>query len=327
MTIVLSSKICYTILKVHYVKTIQREADMAYKINFETYSNNFALPQNIINDDFHKLSSIDLKVILLIFKNSNKHYSINLLSNLLNEDETEVKKSLNNWITKGILTEASTGTIPADAVVLSKFTQPHTTTIKSAQSAELSFLLESMESKLKRPITSVEHKSIIHILEYIKSPADVIMMAIEYCVSVDKVNARYIEKVCASWADNGITTHELAEQYFTLMKSSKTNEDTIKKVFGIQDRNLIDSEREHISRWFNEFKFSIEIIKLAYEKTVGAINKLSFPYLNKILLSWSEKGYKTLEEITGTEYAKVQKEKTSYDIDDIDKFWDNVPKL
>ncbi len=300
---------------------------MAYKINFEAYSNNFALPQNIIDDDFEKLSVIDLKVILLIFKNSSKNYSANLLSNLLNVSEEEVRKSLANWITKGILVDLPNEKIATDAVVLSKFTQPTITNVKSANSAELSFLLECMEDRLKRPITSVEHKSIIHILEYIKLPADVIMMAIEYCVTVDKVNARYIEKVCASWADNGITTHELAEQYLSISKTSKNNEDKIKKVFGIQDRNLIDSEREHINRWFNEYKFGVDVIKLGYEKTIGAINKLSFPYLNKILSSWSEKGYKTIEEITGTEYSKVRKEKTSYDIDDIDKFWDNVPKL
>lgn len=300
---------------------------MAYKINFEGYSNNFSLPQSIIGDDFDKLNVVDLKVILLIFKNSNKNYSVNLLANLLNLSEVEVQNSLTNWINKGILIDLPNEKISSDTVVLSKITQPAATSNKSANSAELSFLLECMEDRLKRPITSVEHKSIIHILEYIKLPADVVMMAIEYCVSVDKVNARYIEKVCASWADNGITTHELAEQYLNLIKQSKSNEEQIKKLFGIQDRTLIDSEREHINRWFHEFKFDLPIIRLGYEKTIGAINKLSFPYLNKILSSWSEKGYKSIEEITGTEYSKQKKEKTSYDIDDIDKFWDNVPKL
>lgn len=300
---------------------------MAYKINFEGYSNNFSLPQSIIGDDFDKLNVVDLKVILLIFKNSNKNYSVNLLANLLNLSEVEVQNSLTNWINKGILIDLPNEKISSDTVVLSKITQPAATSNKSANSAELSFLLECMEDRLKRPITSVEHKSIIHILEYIKLPADVVMMAIEYCVSVDKVNARYIEKVCASWADNGITTHELAEQYLNLIKQSKSNEEQIKKLFGIQDRTLIDSEREHINRWFHEFKFDIEIIRLGYEKTIGAINKLSFPYLNKILSSWSEKGYKSIDEITGTEYSKQKKEKTSYDLDDIDKFWDNVPKL
>lgn len=305
---------------------------MAYKINFEAYSNNFALPQSIIDDNFNNLTIIDLKVILLIFKNSNKHYSANLLSNLLNVSESEVKRSLDLWIEKNVLIELPNKKIQTNKVVLSKINQPITKSVKTSNNTELTFLLKCMEDTLRRPITSVEQKSIIHILEYIKLPADVIMMAITYCVNVDKVNARYIEKVCATWADNGINTHELAEQYLNLLEKSKTNENKVKKLFGIQGRNLIDSEREFIDRWFNDYKYNIDIIKLAYEKTVGTIGKLSFPYLNKILFSWNEKGYKTVEDITETEFKKSNKvnrdkEKTSYDIDDIDKFWDNVPKL
>lgn len=301
-------------------------AKMTYKINFEAYSNNFALPQSILDDDFDKLNIVDLKIILLIFKNSNKNYSVNLLSNLLTVSEAEVKTSLDIWVKKGILIDTPKEKIQSDVVVLSKLSQSAALPNKTA-SAELTFLLDSMEDRLKRPITSVEHKSMIHILEYLKLPADVIMMAIEYCVSVDKVNARYLEKVCTSWADNAINTHELAEQYLNILKQSSKNEEKVKKIFGISNRSLIDSEKENILRWFGEYKFNTEIIKLAYEKTISTINKLSFPYINKILSSWNEKGYKTIEDITLNEYSKVQKEKTSYDIDALDKFWDKVPKL
>lgn len=301
---------------------------MAYKINFEAYSNNFALPQAIIDDDFDKLDVIDLKVVLLIFKNSNKNYSTNLLSNLLNVSEAQIIKSLELWTSKGVLINMPNEKISPAAVMLPNVSQQAAYNIKPANNAELSFLLDSMEERLKRPITSVEHKAIIHILEYIKLPADVIMMAIEYCVSVDKVNARYLEKVCASWADRGINTHELAEQSLNILKQTNKNAEKVKKAFGITDRNLIDSEREHISRWFNEFNFNIDVIKLAFERTISAINKLSFPYINKILSSWHEKGFKSIEDITATGgYSKPQKDTTSYDIDDIDKFWDKVPKL
>ncbi len=185
-----------------------------------------------------------------------------------------------------------------------------------------------MESILSRPITSAEHKTVVHILEFLRLPADVILMAIEYCVSIDKVNARYIEKVCTTWADNGINTHELAEQYLNLLKQSRLNEMKVQKIFGIESRNLIDSERNFINRWLNEFKFNVDIIKLAYEKTINAIGKLAFPYINKILLSWYEKGYKTLEDVETNELPKkTEKKSTSYDIDELDRFWDNVPKL
>lgn len=301
---------------------------MPYKINFEAYSNNFAIPQELIDENFESLDPTYLKVILLIFKNSDKNYSVNLLSNLLNVPENKVESAIEYWISKNFLVPLDKKKIQPEAIVLSKMSQPITPINVKSLSQELSYLLECMESILSRPITSAEHKTVVHILEFLRLPADVILMAIEYCVSIDKVNARYIEKVCTTWADNGINTHELAEQYLNLLKQSRLNEMKVQKIFGIESRNLIDSERNFINRWLNEFKFNVDIIKLAYEKTINAIGKLAFPYINKILLSWYEKGYKTLEDVETNELPKkTEKKSTSYDIDELDRFWDNVPKL
>lgn len=299
---------------------------MPYKINYEAYSNNFALPKKVIDDNFDSLNPIYLKVILLIYKNSYKHFSINLLSGLLKVAEVEVKNAIDYWIDKGLLFKSEITPIKSDAIVLSTTAVP---THNTPNSRELSFLLECMEGLLKRPITSVEHKSIVHILEFIRLPADVILMAIEYCISIEKVNARYIEKVCASWADKGITSHDLAEQYLTLLKNTKQNENQLKTLFGIQNRSLTDYESDAMIRWLNEYKFSIDVIKLAFEKTVAATGKVAFPYMNKILSNWYELGYKTLADITSNDNKgkKFNSKTSSYDIDELDRFWDNVPKL
>lgn len=299
---------------------------MPYKINYEAYSNNFALPKKVIDDNFDSLNPIYLKVILLIYKNSYKHFSINLLSGLLKVAEVEVKNAIDYWIDKGLLFKSEITPIKSDAIVLSTTAVPTHNTLNSR---ELSFLLECMEGLLKRPITSVEHKSIVHILEFIRLPADVILMAIEYCISIEKVNARYIEKVCASWADKGITSHDLAEQYLTLLKNTKQNENQLKTLFGIQNRSLTDYESDAMIRWLNEYKFSIDVIKLAFEKTVAATGKVAFPYMNKILSNWYELGYKTLADITSNDNKgkKFNSKTSSYDIDELDRFWDNVPKL
>lgn len=304
---------------------------MAYKINFEAYSANFSLPEKIVEDDLATLDGDYLKVALLIFRHSDKHYSVNLLSNLLNIPEEKVKTAIQHWIAKGLLLEQESQTMPKEAVVLQNHTTPSAQNARLTSNGELNYLLECMENRLGRPLTSVEYKSVIHILEYIKLPADVVLMAVEYCISMDKMNARYIEKVCIGWADNGITTHELAEQYLSMSRQSKQNEDIVKKLFGIQNRSLIDSEKKCIARWFGEFQFDTEVVQLAYERTIHAINKLSFPYINKILTSWHEKGYATLDDIQTNEGIGKRRSpaagKTSYDLDELDRFWDNVPKF
>lgn len=301
---------------------------MSYKINFETLSDNFVLPAGIVDQDFQSLDSVFLKVIVMIYKNSAKNYSVNLLSNLLNIPENKIIQAINYWTQKGILISLKEDAIKPEIMVIAK-TKP---TFKPTDNTELKFLLECMENILARPVTSVEHKTIVHILEFVRLPADVILMAIEYCISIDKVNARYIEKVCLNWADKGITTHEAAEQYLNFIKHSKITESKVQKMFGLQDRNLIDSEREFIRKWTDDFKFDMDVIKLAYERTVGAIGKVAFAYINKILETWSERGYTSIEDIMQNEgkgkSANTSTQKnTSYDIDELDRFWDKVPKL
>lgn len=302
---------------------------MTYKINFERYAANFCLPQEVAGDELASMDSVTLKVALLIFRNADKNYSSNLLSNLLNVPESKIDDAIGYWIERGLLLPEQAAA--QEVIVLAKKKPAAPAAPKQMPSAELSFLLECMENQLKRPVTSVEYKSVIHILEFIRLPADVVIMAVEYCITNGKFNARYLEKLCASWSDSGITTHEKAEQYLSLMKESKQQEAAVKKLFGIENRSLIDSEREHVNRWFNEYHYSQDIVKLAYERTITAINKLSFPYINKILQSWHDKGYATLDAILTNEGIGRRQQaagNASYDIDELEEYWrNNVPKL
>ncbi|MEG0570622.1 MAG: DnaD domain protein [Oscillospiraceae bacterium] len=297
---------------------------MSYKINYENYNNNFVLPLSITNE-LELANEIDLKIILLIFASPSKSYSINLLSNLLKVDDSIIKKSIDFWIEKRVL--LNTDEDEKSSVIVNSTQQIVPKQIKAkVSSAELTFLLDCVQSIISRPITSMEQSTIIEILEYVNLPADVVIMAIEFCVSKDKFNARYFKKVCVSWADNNITTHETAEKYLQMLTFKETNEAKITECFGIDNRKLVDKEKEFIDCWFNKLCFDIPIIKLAYEKTITSINKLSFPYINKILQTWSEKGYKNIDDITKNEGIK-RPANTSYDLDEIDKYWDNVPKL
>ena len=80
----------------------------------------------------------------------------------------------------------------------------------------------------------------------------------------------------------------------------------------------------YIEKWFCEYSYSIPIIQKAYEKTVDAIGKLSFPYLNKILTSWYNEGIKTPEEAAEKDIKtpktppSVEKE-TSYNLNELSK--------
>ena len=103
----------------------------------------------------------------------------------------------------------------------------------------------------------------------------------------------------------------------------------MKKLLGIENRALTEAERGFIRKWFEEYHFSLEMIGAAYERMIQWIGKLSFPYMNKILTSWHEQGFATVEEAESEKKAQSGKKENeaTYDLEEIERFWDRVPTL
>lgn len=296
---------------------------MPYRINFEQYANHFALPREVVNEELASMDALYLKTILLIFSNAEKHYSANLLSNLLNEPQSRVEEAITYWIRRGVLCEEKSSAAKNVSVLSGKSVAAP---IRRETPPEMRYLLECAETLLGRTIAPAEYKCIQHILEYLKLPADVVLMAIDYCNQSGKMNARFLERTCGLWSDRGIVTHELAEQYLTFLKQQRSNETAVKRLIGIENRALTEKEQNLMRPWFEEYHFDMDMIKLAYERTVQYINKPSIAYMNKILTSWHEQGFKTVEE---AENEKKQssaegKNDATYDINEIERFWDQV---
>ncbi len=125
---------------------------------------------------------------------------------------------------------------------------------------------------------------------------EVISMLLEYCVSLGKRNMKYIEKVAITWQENNITTIESAQNYITKASSDSSFISSLRKLFGITDRNLSKTERLYLESWRDEMKMSADMVALAYEYSVMATGKLSFPYINTIIKRWAEKGILTIPE-------------------------------
>jgi DnaD/phage-associated family protein len=164
------------------------------------------------------------------------------------------------------------------------------------ENGQLSYLLATVEKRLGRMLTTAGASTLFALYDHLGLPADVILMLVEYCISTGRRSMREIEKEGLYWADSGIVTHELAERHIAACERKNSALNRIKRLFGIDGRALSKSEREYILRWVEEYRFSDEVISEAYERTVKKTGKLSFAYINSILRSWYEKGYRTLEQ-------------------------------
>ena len=171
-------------------------------------------------------------------------------------------------------------------------------------------------------------ETIASLYSYYGLAADFILMVIQYCCSIGRANMRYVEKTAASWVDLGIDTHEKAEQHILKLTDLHSKENQVRSAFGIGERSLIPKEEKFINTWFNDYGFDIAMIRLAYERTVEKIGKLSFPYIDSILSSWYKKGIKTprqASEESRPQQAPADSPKhapsrsTSYDLDQIEK--------
>lgn len=125
---------------------------------------------------------------------------------------------------------------------------------------------------------------------------EVITMLLEYCVSMNKRNMKYIEKVAITWHENNIKTMDEAQAFITGAVKDDKFITSLRRLFGITERNLSKTEMLYLKTWRDELKMSADMAGLAYEYCVMATGKLSFPYINSILKRWAEKGIFTIPE-------------------------------
>ena len=71
---------------------------------------------------------------------------------------------------------------------------------------------------------------------------------------------------------------------------------SVQRLLGLERRSPTAKEAQFADRWINEWRFSEDLIREAYERNVDAKGKFSFPYMNSILERWKKEGVETLEQ-------------------------------
>ncbi|MCR5145594.1 MAG: DnaD domain protein [Lachnospiraceae bacterium] len=124
--------------------------------------------------------------------------------------------------------------------------------------------------------------------------AELIEYLVEYCVEKGHSSIYYMNKVAFNWVAEGITTLDAAKLSTTIHSQSHYS---VMKALGISGRNLIQNEIAFINKWTDSYGFSLDIINEACTRTITAINKPNFQYVDSILSKWHESGVKHLEDI------------------------------
>ena len=185
-----------------------------------------------------------------------------------------------------------------------------------ASSPERVSLLNECQQTLGHVFNNAESAVVLSMREYLGLEDEYILLLLAYCAKRGKTSVKYAEKMAYSLYDRGIETSEALEEYLTWLESSLELEGRFRKLAGLGSRAFSKKEREYFERWAREFGYSYDMIDAAYSATVNAIGKFSMPYMNKILESWHNEGYKTPEDAAARSRKDGDGTRGGFDTDD-----------
>lgn len=191
---------------------------------------------------------------------------------------------------------------------------------------KLSHLFSIIKQMLNKPLSSNDCRIIYSFIDYLRLPEKVILILFEYCISINKFNMRYIEKIAYSWADAGINTVKKAEEFVVNKAKQQSLQAYYKHKFKISGRDFTDTETAFLMSWINEYKADEETILSAYEKTILNTGKISFKYMDTIIKDDTGKkgkknngakskfkNYPEIYEISEKEKSRIEKMMSEYE--------------
>lgn len=228
---------------------------------------------------------------------------------------------LDFWVSRGELRKTKTGycfpkdeetsaskkTAKPEPPALRRQTRPSYTMAEidtvAAKNKAVSGLFYQAETVLQKVLTQSDMEMLYSFVDWLGLPVEVITMLLSYGAKRGKTGRRYLETVAIDWAERGIDTFEAAEAHVMELEERDSIERKICGFLGIYDRALTATEKKYIKLWAETPELSLDLIPVAYDRTVSRTGKLSWSYMNKILQSWAAEGLTSEKQVLEREEA------------------------
>lgn len=325
-----------------------RNVIMSVKLNLGSWSSVFAVPSCVVDEHIKLASPQQLKILLFLLRNSEKSYTEKQIGDTLVIHEDDVKDSIRFWIDRGVLAEndsqltpddskpavSATATVekepvqPKKKTVVTRPQKPDIITAAQRVSADekLRHTLAEVESALSKPLSSGDTATIVMLYDTLGLPAEVIVLLVNYCVSIGKGNMRAIERIGIKWSDAGVNSIEAADNRIMQTRLSNEYWSRVSSVFGLKNiGSPTEKQISYVTRWIGEWHFSDEMLRAAYETCVDNTGKMSMAYIDKVLLRWHNSEIATPADIDKLDKKPVNKNipkknnNSSFNVDELDK--------
>lgn len=325
--------------------SVQRErSKIMYKINPSSYSSVFVIPTEIADKHLRMAGKAQLKVLLWLYRNPMAPFDLAVVSRETGIPTDEIDDAMLYWIQAGLVSKdgESSPVVPVQtapvqtvaehkpaafntpaAPVQKKEEKPQEEPVyikpsvrdvarRLGESPEIAELFNEVQEVFGRTLGQDAQGNLLMLHDHYGLSPEAIVMLCSYAKTVGKQGAlAYIMQMGKGWADEGILDFESASRKIARLETTHGVWDEFRVLTGIENPRPTAKQSEMLEIWTNDYGFGVDIIYYAYEKTVEKKGKISYGYMNGILRSWFESGYKTIAQIerAATEFAQGVAEK------------------
>lgn len=188
------------------------------------------------------------------------------------------------------------------------------------KSQTLRMLIEEAQNTWGKIFNPYETTILVGLSDYLGLDNEYILLLLAHCKRVGKKSLREVEYYALRLVDKGITDATALEEYIKCNEMRRSIEGKIRTMFGLGSRAFTTKEETMINNWAS-YGYGEDIIRRAYDITVGTAKEASIPYANSILKCWHSEGLDTAAQIDAKLDAEREKKGQavmtgSFDTDD-----------
>ncbi len=268
------------------------------------------LPKEIISK-IKNANAEELKTLIYSF--AEPETSVSDMAREMGMTVAQAESAVAFWRGAGVFeeTEAPKKRVPSDTTIYRNYDSA-TLSAAISQNDDFKMICNVASASLQKQLTKNDYSSLFYLYDFVRIPAPVICGVVELCCSMDKKSLQYIFKKALGLYDDGIDTYDKFEEYLARRDAINSNIGKLRKLFGMGDRALTTKEQKLFDCWFGEWNFSFEMVELAFEKNIDAIDRLSTKYINGILSRWHENGFESPEDVEKGESSRTSGTNTSF---------------
>lgn len=334
---------------------------MSIKINLGAWNSIFAVPSSVVDEGLKFSDGVKLKVLLYLLRHSGEEVSDSDISRATGVNETDIPEAVEYWIMKGVFCKSDGDYVPAysaqeETESVESHTRNENTQLNTekqeeqpqqhiaarpqrpdyvyvaqqlAVDEEFKMLVNEAQTALGKTISNSDASSLLLLKNTCGLPVEVIIMLIQYCISIGKSNIRAIETIGIRWSDAGVFSIEAAENKIKQAYRASQSFSVVSSAFGLKNTGSpTKKQMEYADLWVNEWRFSVEMLREAYERCVDSKGSCDFRYINGILKRWYSSGIFNVDDLKKAEgvrskYSAANNKKNganaSYNISDLQR--------